>query len=156
MGDTNKKKITLSELYPVIRERLDKGGTVELPITGTSMLPLLVWGRDSVDITKTETPKNGDIIFYRRDNGQFVLHRIIGENENGFILCGDNQWQKEYGIKPNNIIAVVTAINRNGKKFDTDNKIYRLYSFTWVKILPIRKYLLILMRKVKKLFGAKK
>lgn len=155
MDDINKKKITLSELYPVIRDKLDAGGTVELPTTGTSMLPLLVWGRDSVDIQKTETPKTGDIIFYRRDNGQFVLHRIVGKNENGFILCGDNQWVKEYGIRPHNIIAVVTAINRKGKKIDTDNKTYRLYSLLWVRILPIRKYILIFMRKMKKLFGAK-
>ena len=156
MGDTNKKKITLSELYPIIRERLGEGGTVELPITGTSMLPLLVWGRDSVDIQRMPTPQKGDIIFYRRDNGQFVLHRIIGKNEKGFILCGDNQWEKEYGIEPRHIIAVVTAVNRKGKKISTDNKGYKLYSSLWVKILPIRKYVLIFMRKAKKLFGSKK
>ena len=155
MCDSNKKKITLAELYPVIRERLDVGGTVELPITGTSMLPLLVWGRDSVDIQKTKTPKKGDIIFYRRDNGQFVLHRIVGQNENGFILCGDNQWDKEYGIQSRHIIAAVAAVNRRGKKIGTDNNGYKLYSFLWVKILPIRKYVLIFMRKAKRLFGAK-
>lgn len=156
MGDNNRKKITLAELYPLIRERLDSGCTVELPITGTSMLPLLVWGRDSVDIEKSQTPKKGDIIFYRRDNGQFVLHRIVGINDSGFILCGDNQWKREYGIQPRHIIAVVTAVNRKGKKIYIDRNIYRLYSFLWVKILPVRKYILIFIRKIQGLFKSKK
>ena len=51
MENVNKKKISLDEIYPIIKEKIENGGTVQLPITGTSMLPLLVWGRDTVDLT---------------------------------------------------------------------------------------------------------
>ena len=39
-----KKRVKLEELLPIIEEKLSAGGTVVLPITGTSMLPLLVAG----------------------------------------------------------------------------------------------------------------
>lgn len=144
----NKKTVSLQELYPIIKEKLDNNGTVSLPITGTSMIPLLVWGRDSVDIVSCEKPLLYDIIFYRRDDGHFVLHRIVGENENGYILCGDNQWNLEYGITQGHIVGVVTAITRNGKKFSVKNKAYCNYSKLWCKILPLRKYFLFILRRI--------
>ena len=148
MNNENKKRISLEELYPAIKESLDTGGTVELPITGTSMLPLLVQGRDTVLIKKADTVKKGDIIFYRRDDGHFVLHRIVGKDEKGYILCGDNQWKKEYGILERHIIAVVKTVNRKGKDIKTDNFGYMLYSSLWMLVLPIRKYILYISRKV--------
>ncbi len=148
MEKTNKKTISLNEIYPVIKEQIESGGTVQLPITGTSMIPLLVWGRDSVHLQKCENAKKGDIIFYRRDNGQFVLHRIIGKDGNGYILCGDNQWVKEYGIKNHNIIAVVTEITRKGKKFGVEKKSYKLYSKLWTAVLPLRRYFLFIIRRI--------
>ena len=148
--ETKKQKINLIEIYPIIKEKIDNGGTVKLPITGKSMRPLLVWGRDTVEIVKCDNPKKGDIIFYLRDNGQFVLHRIIGTDENGYILCGDNQWVKEYGIKDHNIIAVVSLIERKGKVFDVKTNIpYRIYSSVWMAMMPVRKPILRFTRKVK-------
>lgn len=152
MENVNKKTISLEEIEPVIKEKIENGGTVQLPITGTSMLPLLVWGRDSVEIVKCENAKKGDIIFYRRDDGHFVLHRIVGKDEKGYILCGDNQWVKEYGIQNRHIIAVVSTITRNGKKFSISKLSYRIYSKIWVSILPVRRYVLVLSRKIKGMF----
>lgn len=149
MENVNKKRISLDEIYPVIKEKIDIGGTVQLPITGTSMLPLLVWGRDTVELIKCENPQKYDIIFYRRDDGAFVLHRIVGKNENGFILCGDNQVQKEYGITEKHIIAVVKSITRKGKTFSVDKFSYKFYVKLWTLILPLRNIILVPLRKIK-------
>lgn len=149
MENLNKKKISLDEIYPVIKEKIQNGGTVQLPITGTSMNPLLYWGRDTVELTKCENPQKYDIIFYRRDDGHFVLHRIVGKNENGFILCGDNQIKKEYGITENHIIAVVKSITRKDKTFSVDKASYMLYVKLWTLILPLRNLILVPMRKIK-------
>lgn len=149
----NVKKVALEEFYPIIKEQLESGGTVGLPITGTSMLPLLVQGRDSVTLSPAEKVKVNDIIFYRRDNGAFVLHRIIGIDDKGYVLCGDNQWVKEYGIKDRNIIGVVTGINRDGKIIDVNDKKYVKYCNRWLKLLPIRKplvKLLTILRAIKR------
>lgn len=149
MGNINKKKISLDEIYPVIKEKIENGGTVQLPITGTSMLPLLVWGRDTVELIKCENPQKYDIIFYRRDDMSFVLHRIVGKDEKGFILCGDNQVQKEYGINESHIIAVVKSITRKGKSFSIDKFSYKLYVRLWTLILPFRNIILVPIRKIK-------
>ena len=152
MKETKKLTVSLDELYPIIKEQLESGGTVKLPITGTSMLPLLVWGRDSVELVKYNEYKKCDIIFYRRDDGHFVLHRIVGKDDKGYVLCGDNQWIKETGIHDHHIIAVVKSITRNNKKIDVNNKGYVLYSKIWVAILRFRKFILIPNRKIKGMF----
>ena len=152
MENLNKKKISLDEIYPIIKEKIENGGTVQLPITGTSMLPLLVWGRDTVELIKCENPKKYDIIFYRRDDGHFVLHRIVGKDENGYILCGDNQVKKEYGIQNKHIIAVVKSITRKGKTYSVDMISYMLYVKLWTLILPMRSFILISCRKIKEVF----
>lgn len=152
MENINKKKISLNEIYPIIKEKLDNDGTVQLPITGTSMNPLLYWNRDSVELQKCENPQKYDIVFYRRDNGQFVLHRIVGNDKNGFVLCGDNQVKKEYGITEKHIIAVVKSITRKDKTFSVNKSSYRFYVKLWTLILPLRNLILVPMRKLKGLF----
>lgn len=146
---SNKKRVELKTLYPIIKEKLNDGGTIELPITGTSMLPLLVWGRDSVTLKKSDSIKTNDVIFYRRDDGHFVLHRVVGEDEHGFILCGDNQWSKEYGITQKHIIGKVIMITRKGRTFSSDNSKYCLYCKIWLVILPIRKFVLYPIHKIR-------
>lgn len=152
MENINKKKISLDEIYPIIKEKIDNNGTVQLPITGTSMNPLLYWGRDTVELVKCDSPQKYDIIFYRRDDGHFVLHRIVGKNEKGFILCGDNQIKKEYEITEKHIIAVVKSITRNGKTFSVNKNSYKLYVRIWTFILPLRNIILVPIRKIKGLF----
>lgn len=141
------KKISLEELYPIIKEKLEQGGTVEIPVTGTSMLPLLVQGRDSVVIASASEVKINDIIFYRRNDGHFVLHRVVGTDDKGYILCGDNQWVKEYGITDDNIIGVVVELKVDGKVFCTDDKEYIKYCNRWLKTLPYRKPIILTQSK---------
>lgn len=146
----NKKKISLEEIYPVIKETLHSGGTVELPITGTSMFPLLKAGRDTVIIKTDNAYSIGDIIFYRRDDGHFVLHRIVGTDENGYILCGDNQTLLEKNITDRHIIAKVIEIRRDGKTILPQDPKYSKYVDFWIKALPYRRLPLTVMRKIKK------
>ncbi len=145
----NKKRVALEELEPIIREKLNIGGTVQIPITGSSMLPLLVQGRDSVILAPADEVKIGDIIFYKRDDSHFVLHRIIGKDEKGYILCGDNQWVKEYGITDHHIIGVVVEIILDGKAIKTDSEKYLKYCKHWNRLTPIRKPLVLTMSKIR-------
>ncbi len=143
------KKVSLAELEPTIREKLNSGGTVQIPITGTSMLPLLVQGRDSVILSPANEIKINDIIFYKRDDGHFVLHRVIGKDDKGYILCGDNQWVKEYGITDQHIIGVVTEMVCDGVKRKTDDSDYIKYCKRWAKTMPIRKSLVKISSKIR-------
>lgn len=123
----NNKKVELSEMLPIILEKLEAGGDVVIPVTGTSMRPLLKTGRDSVVLCSPPNKLNkNDIPLYRRSDGHFVLHRVVGEDKNGYILCGDNQTEKEYGIKHSQIIGVLKYIDRNGKRLPIDSFRFKL------------------------------
>jgi hypothetical protein len=134
------KKISMEELLPFIEEAFENGKTFTIPITGTSMLPLLVQGRDTVTLKKIDGKlKKGDLPLYRRNDGAFVLHRIIDVLEDGsFIMCGDNQFIKEYGITDGNLIGVVTEINRDGKVFSADEEKYLSYVNKKLKFFGVR------------------
>ena len=120
--------IRLAQLFPLIDEKLKSGGEVSFKPHGISMLPLIRQGRDSVtlELLKSE-PKKFDVIFYRRPDGQFVLHRIIGKDEKGLILCGDNQFVKEYGVQKSWIIGVMTSVLRDGERISCTNPKYLRY-----------------------------
>lgn len=139
-----KKNISMSDLLPFIEEAFGRNTTFKIPITGTSMNPYLVQGRDFVFIEKPVFPLEiGDIPLYRRDDGTFVLHRVVGKNENGYIMCGDNQFLLEKNITDKHIIGVVCAICRDGKTFDVTDPDYIKYKNKYVenvkKRYPLRR-----------------
>ena len=105
-------------------------------------MPLLRQGLDSVILVKgEEAPKKRDIIFYKRPNGQFVLHRIVGTSKDGtYVLCGDNQTQLEKGITDGMIIAVVSDVFRGEKKLEKNTPSRRMYEVLWCA-MPLRKVL---------------
>ena len=111
------EKVTFSEMLPLIEDQLNKGGEVRFSPNGTSMLPLLRQGIDEVVIAKYNGGlRKFDIPFYRRKNGQFVLHRLVKKTKNGeYFMCGDHQSELESGITDENIIGVVSRIHRGNK-----------------------------------------
>ncbi len=147
-----KKKVRLSQMLPAMEETLAAGGTVKLPITGTSMLPLLVAGRDTVILKKPALPlKRFDLPLYRRKDGAFVLHRVVAVEKDGtYTMCGDNQWVKEPGISGEQFIGVVEAVERKGKLLPVQSFRYRAYVRFWHALFPVRKYLVKLRGKLKK------
>ena len=103
------------DLIPQLLELLDETDTVPLLISGNSMSPFLIHGRDTVFLSKIITPpQRGDMILYRRDNGKFVLHRVY-EAGKTFTMVGDAQTLLEKGIRPEQMLAKVTAVTRKGK-----------------------------------------
>ena len=124
------KTVKLSEVSDVMLEVLSSGGEVSFVTAGVSMTPLLRNRCDKVVLIKPESPpRKNDVIFYRRDNGQFVLHRIISEKDGQYVLRGDNQWEKEYGITEKNILAVARGFVRKGKVISVNDTSYKLYCF---------------------------
>lgn len=133
-------KARLEDFYPLIRETLNNGGTFTLTITGTSMFPFILGNRDCVTLSQiTEPLKKNDLPFYRRDDGAFVLHRIVKVERDGtYTCCGDHQWQPEYGLRRDQMIGIATSYVRKGKKLTNQNLLYRIYRTVWTWVLPYR------------------
>ena len=109
------------EYMKVVRSILEEGKEVPLVVTGNSMMPFLIDRRDQVLIKRIERPlKKGDIAFFQRENGQYIMHRIhfmrkddrTGENQ--FYFIGDGQKNIEGPIKETQIFGVITGVLRNG------------------------------------------
>ncbi|MDO5124941.1 MAG: S24/S26 family peptidase [Ruminococcus sp.] len=136
-----RKTFRLSEYDETIRLILESGGEFRIYPRGTSMLPLLRQERDSVVLKKPDGKlKKNDIAFYLRDNGQYVLHRVISVGENSYVMCGDNQLQLEKGINDEHIIGIVCLISRKGKDITPESTLYKLYIYIWSHFFIRRVY----------------
>lgn len=122
------ESFSLAETDGVIREVLESGGEFEIYPRGTSMLPLIHQGRDSVVLIKPNGRlQRDDIALYLRKSGQYVLHRVISVEKDSYIMCGDNQITKEPSINDDMIIAKVARLTVNGKSIDLSDKNYIRY-----------------------------
>ena len=103
------------------------------------MMPFIRQGRDILIISKVNGRlKRYDVPLYKRDSGQYVLHRILKVRKDDYVICGDNRYVKEYGITDKNIIGVLTAVIRNGKEIPVTDYKYRIYVHLWCDFFPIR------------------
>ena len=124
---------------PLIKERLALGETVKLSPNGTSMLPMLRQGKDSVVLAPVKgNLKKYDLPLYVRQDGQYVLHRIV-KAENGVYTCiGDNQFAFEPGVKQEDVIAYVSDFYRGDKKYSVNSFVYKMYVCFWHNSRPLR------------------
>lgn len=133
--------IKLEQLLPLLTEQLEMGKSVRFHPEGRSMLPMLRPAKDSVVLAAiTEPIKKYDITLYRRDNGQFVLHRIVKIGAT-YTAVGDHHLNLEQGIRPDQMIAKVVSFTRNGKERSVSAFGYRVYCIFWYYTRPLRKIL---------------
>ena len=130
----------MDALIPLFRERLEAGQQVRFSPMGTSMLPMLRQGRDSVVLSPApERLSRYDLPLYRRDSGTYVLHRIVEAGET-YTCIGDHQFVYEPGIRRDQIIAVVTGFCRKGRDHTVTEPGYRLYCRIWHHSRPLRHF----------------
>lgn len=126
-------------LMPKILALLEVCDAVPLVITGGSMTPFLVHQRDTVYLSKPRRHlKRGDMIFYRRDDGRYVLHRIYQVKDGAYWLVGDAQTGIEPGIRPDQVIALVNAVRRKGKLIKPGDISWEFFEHCWIRMIPLR------------------
>lgn len=124
-------------------EILESEGRLIYSNVGDSMLPMIRQGRDLLVIERTSGRlKQYDVPLYRRDTGQYVLHRVLKVRETDYVLCGDNRWGRETGITDRHVLGVLTAIIREGKTLSVTDRRYRIYVRLWCDLFPLRAVLL--------------
>lgn len=130
----NNVEVSLEQTIEVLEEILEGGGEFRMAPRGRSMRPLIVEGRDAVVLVKNDPSalRRHDMIFYRRNNGQFVLHRLMRVEKDGTLtMCGDAQTSLETGIRKEQIIGSVKRLYRKGKCVEMNSFAYRLYVRLW-------------------------
>ena len=136
------KTLNTVEYIDSLLELTRQGMEVSLIIAGGSMLPFLAGGRDTVSIKQPDRPmKRGDIVLFRRQNGQYVLHRLHHRNASGWYIIGDAQVQLEGPVPESDICAIVTGAMRKGTSVTPSQAIWKFFERVWIRIIPLRKFL---------------
>ena len=128
---------------PEIVKLMEEGHTVTLRLKGFSMRPFLEDNRDKALLTKPLNVKTGDPVLAEIAPGHFVLHRIVAIDGQKVTLRGDGNLGTE-SCRIEDIRALATAFFRKGRNEPDSVKgwKWRIYSWWWMRLLPIRRYLL--------------
>ena len=120
--------LSLDDVIPIIEETLRIGQSVRFSPRGISMLPMLRQGIDSVVLSPLpEALQKYDLPLYQRNDGKYILHRIVAVGDT-YTCIGDNQFAFEKGIEHKQIIALCTAITRDGKTQSVYSMKWRVYA----------------------------
>ena len=141
-------------------EYLNKNGSLTYGNKGVSMLPLLREGQDLFTVRKKEAKrcKAGEVVLYRREPEQYVLHRIIKVWPKDYVILGDNCINMEYGVTDEDILGVMTGFVRDGKEYSVEALWYRIYSFVWLHTAGLRivvKKCVLKIRRICRIHGRK-
>ena len=122
-----------------IEEHLKENGFYVSTTVGVSMWPMLRNRRDRVIIQPVgkERLSRFDLPLYKRPDGKYVLHRIIGVENGYYIIRGDNTYAKER-VPDDWIVGVMTEFYRGKRHVLATSRRYRLYAAFWQTIYPLR------------------
>lgn len=120
-------------------EILARDGRLVYTSVGDSMQPFIHSGQDLLVIEKPAGRlKKYDVPLYRRDSGQYVLHRILKVRTTDYVICGDNRWTREYGITDRHVLGVLTGIVRDGRTISVQDSAYRRKVRLWCDFFWVR------------------
>lgn len=112
--------------------------------SGISMLPCIRPQKDILHLVRPEgIVETSEVILYRRKNGSYILHRVIGRDTEGYILCGDHQWIPEHGIHEEQVLGVLRGFYRGEDYVDCrKDRRYRIYVKIWCSSIRARKWII--------------
>lgn len=121
---------------------LNEGREVVIRAKGNSMLPFIHGDRDSVVLKKCDEFAVGDIVLVRLP-GRYVMHRIISISQDIFVMMGDGNVTGTEVFRRGDVLGkVIWIVREDGRYIKPGNG--RL----WRKLLPIRRYLLAVYRRI--------
>ena len=129
----------MNERTSTYEQELERRGKLVYPNVGTSMMPLLRQHRDLMILSRRPKGrlKKYDVVLYRRGD-RYILHRILKVRKDDYVICGDHNWRREYGIRDEQIIGVLTAFVRDGVETSVTDRRYLCYVHLWCDFYPIR------------------
>ena len=147
------RNVDTRQYVSTLRELVREGKEVSMLITGSSMSPFLLSHKDTICFKAPWRPlRRGDMVFYERDSGQFVMHRICKVKKDGLYIVGDAQRDIEGPVQPAQVFAAVTKVMRRGQWVGPGNFWWEFYEHIWIRLVVFRPVIFRLYR----LFTGKK
>lgn len=142
-----KKVVANDILVPEIARLVREGLQVTFVPKGVSMLPFIRGERDSVLLGKPENLEVMDIVLARAGR-TYVLHRIISVEGDRITLMGDGNIVGVESCRKDDILAKALRIVKPGSQIDCLGKKHRRRAEIWRFLLPVRRYLLAIYRRM--------
>ena len=137
------RRLDTDAYVSALRDLVNEGKECRLLISGSSMAPFLVHERDSIIFSKPQRElQRGDMVFYQRETGQFVMHRILHVKPEGLYIVGDAQTEIEGPVNPSQVFAVVTKAQRKGKWIGPGDFWWWFFRTVWLRLVPVLKFIL--------------
>lgn len=122
---------------------LSEGKSVIIRTKGSSMLPFIRGGRDSVRLSRHPEISIGDIVLARIGNDMYVLHRVFSIEGDKVTLMGDGNLKGREFCRMADVSGTVDEIIKpGGRKKIPGNGIL------WRRLLPFRRYLVAFHRRI--------
>lgn len=136
-------------LIPELVKIMDEGHTITITPKGVSMRPFLESKRDKAVLKKATNPQTGDVVLAEVAPRKYVLHRIIKISDGIVTLRGDGNIGVEK-CRVKDVKAVAIGFYRKGRETldRTDGRKWKIYSWAWTKLFPIRRYLIGAYKKI--------
>lgn len=140
-----------------VKMLIDEGRTVEMPVRGWSMRIFVEHERDKAILAPCHPDdlKVGDVVLARIDAAEesYVLHRIIRRDGDRLTLMGDGNLRGTETTTIDRVIAIATGFVRGNKKHPdlVTSRKWRIYSYLWMRLLPLRRWLILTWRVLRKL-----
>ena len=146
------KKVDTKEYVSMLRELTESGKEVSMLIAGNSMSPFLIHERDSICFKKPDRKlRRGDMVFYQRPGGQYVMHRIYKVSAEGYYIVGDAQQDIEGPVKREQIFALITRVRRKGKWSAPGDFWWEFFEHVWIRMVPVRRLIIGSYTKLKRI-----
>ena len=121
---------------------MDEGREVTFTPLGSSMLPFINGGKDSVRLKKMPEVQVGDILLVRLPGPRYVLHRLIRKDGSDLTLMGDGNIAGVETCKAGDVLGTVTAIlKKNRTVVPGKGRLWRV-------LKPFRRYILGIYRRI--------
>lgn len=143
-------EVDTREYVAVLKEMVEQGLEVSMTVAGTSMEPFLLHDRDKIYFRKPDgTIKKGDMVFYQRKSGAYVMHRVMRAKKHQYYMAGDHQTFLEGPIEKRQIFAKVVSVERDGVWLTEEDKLWKFYAVWWRRLFWVRK----VVNKLKRIIG---
>lgn len=143
------QKIVMSNqtLVTEISKLVNEGTQVTFVPKGSSMLPFIRGGRDSVVLIKDKDIMPLDIVLAKVGDS-YVIHRVIRVEGDRITLMGDGNIYGTEKCLRNDVLAKVVRIIKDARQIDCTGKDHRRKALLWKRLLPVRRYLLAIYRRI--------
>lgn len=139
-----------ARFLPTVASYLKRGHSVTINVKGNSMRPFIESGRDKAVLEQAKRINVGDVVLALTTDDRYVLHRVVARQGEMLTLMGDGNIRGREHCLESNVLGIAVAFIRGSheRKLTVASRTWRTYSYIWTHLLPLRRYLLWIYRKL--------